>query len=73
MAVIQIEVRNALSLLRKGDIQAAVQKCSGEWASLPGGTQNAGRLTAARTPMNMDYFMSLFNKYFSAEKAANGL
>ena len=73
MAVIQIEVRNALSLLRKGDIQAAVQKCSGEWASLPGGSQNAGRLTAARTPMNMDYFMSLFDKYFSAEKAANGL
>ena len=72
MAVIKIEDRKALSLLRKGDIETAVQKCNGEWSSLPGGSQNAGRL-ANHAPMNMAYFMSLFNQYFSAEKAANGL
>jgi muramidase (phage lysozyme) len=73
MAVIQIEARDALSLLRKGDIQAAVEKCRREWTSLPGASKNAGRSTDNHTPMDMAHFMSLFSKYFSAEKAANGL
>jgi muramidase (phage lysozyme) len=73
MAVIQIEARDALSLLRKGDIEAVVEKCRREWTSLPGAAQNAGRSTTSHTPMDMAHFMSLFDKYFSAEKAANGL
>ncbi len=73
MAVLKIEQREALVLLRQGDIQGVVNLLKGEWVSLPGGTQNAHRETGAGRPMDMSYLMEIFEKYFAEEKIIFGM
>jgi len=45
----------------------------GHWSSLPCSTENAKRKTADGKPMDMAYFMSLFNQYLTQEKAKESL
>jgi len=73
MAVLKIEQRKALILLRQGNIQGVVNLLKGEWVSLPGGTQNAHRKTAAGRPMDIDYLMDIFGKYLAEEKSVYGM
>lgn len=40
-----------------------------EWTSLPGGKENAHRLTGDKKPMDMAYFQTLFDQYLNEEKA----
>ena len=40
-----------------------------EWTSLPGGKENAHRLTGDKKPMDMAYFQTLFDQYLDEEKA----
>ena len=68
IAVMKLEDRAALHLVRTGSIQDAVSKLTSEWTSLPGGKQNAHRLTADKKPMDMAYFKSLFDKYLEEER-----
>jgi len=68
VAVAILEVTNAaLSLLRTGKIEDAVRALGGRWASLPGAGQNAHRKTADGKPMDMSYFMGLFDQYLAHE------
>jgi lysozyme len=55
-AVRLIEERGALDLIYAGEIAAAISKCSGEWASLPGST--------AQQPQRS--FAQLLNTYSGA-------
>jgi muramidase (phage lysozyme) len=73
IAVMSLEYRGALPLIRKGKIEEAVQKLVTEWSSLPGGAENAKRRTADKKPMDIDYFMSLFNNYFFEEKTKENI
>jgi muramidase (phage lysozyme) len=73
MAVALIELREALGYVRKGEIAKAIKKLNTEWSSLPGGTENAGRRTADKRPMNMSYFEELFDSYLAEEKQKAGV
>lgn len=68
IAVMKLEDRAALHLVRTGSIQEAVGKLTSEWTSLPGGKENAHRLTADKKPMDMAYFRNLFDKYLEEER-----
>jgi muramidase (phage lysozyme) len=69
IAVIKIEDRKALHLIRTGKIAEAINGTSlrSEWTSLPGGGENSNRKTADGKPMNMAYLQSLFDKYLAQE------
>lgn len=67
IAVIKLEDRGVLHLVRTGRIEEAVSGLTSEWTSLPGGKENSHRLTAEKTPMNMTYFSRQFEKYLSME------
>lgn len=77
IAVMKLEDRGVLHLIRTGKIQEALElkgqngslAVPSEWTSLPGGKENAHRLTADKKPMDMAYFITLFNKYLTEEKA----
>ena len=68
IAVMKLEDRAALHLVRTGNIQDAIGKLTTEWTSLPGGKENAHRLTADKKPMDMAYFKSLFDMYLEEER-----
>lgn len=68
IAVMKLEDRAALHLVRTGSIEEAIGKLTSEWTSLPGGKENAHRLTADKKPMDMAYFQSLFDKYLNEER-----
>ena len=73
----KLEERGVLHLIRTGCIREALElkgpngilAVSSEWTSLPGGKENAHRLTADKKPMDMAYFQTLFDKYLTEEKA----
>jgi len=69
LALILLEGRQALPLIRTGDIEVAISKLLTEWTSLPGAKENGNRRTAEGKPMDMAYFMSFYNRYLSEEKA----
>jgi muramidase (phage lysozyme) len=68
IAVMKLEDRAALHLVRTGRIQEAISKLTSEWTSLPGGKENANRLAGDKKPMDMAYFQSLFDKYLNEER-----
>ncbi|AKU10052.1 hypothetical protein AzCIB_0147 [Azoarcus sp. CIB] len=68
IAVMKLEDRGVLHLVRTGRIEEAVSGLTSEWTSLPGGKENAHRLTAEKTQMNINYFSRQFDKYLSMEK-----
>lgn len=73
----KLEDRGVLHLIRTGRIKEALElkgpkdtlALPGEWTSLPGGKENAHRLTGDKKPMDMAYFQSLFDQYLNEEKA----
>lgn len=69
IAVIKLEGRDALHLIRKGEIEAAIDRLLTEWTSLPGGKENADRRTTGGKPMDKAYFMSIYDQYLIDEKA----
>lgn len=77
IAVMKLEERGVLHLIRTGRITDALEfkgangylSLPSEWTSLPGGKENAHRLTADKKPMNMKYFEILFEQYLNDEKA----
>lgn len=77
IAVMKLEERGVLHLIRTGRIQEALEikgpngslALPSEWTSLPGGRENTHRLTAEKKPMNMAYFETLFDQYLNEEKA----
>lgn len=77
IAVMKLEDRGVLHLIRTGRIQEALElkgpngslALPSEWTSLPGGKENAHRLTVDKNPMNMAYFQTLFEQYLNEEKA----
>jgi muramidase (phage lysozyme) len=73
MAVALIELREALGHVRKGEIAEAIDKLNTEWSSLPGGTENEGRRTADKRPMDTGYFNELFDSYLVEEKKKAGV
>jgi muramidase (phage lysozyme) len=73
MAVRRLEFRDALHLVRKGELAAAVAASKKEWSSLPGSGENAARRTADRKPMDMAYFNGLYEKFLAAELAKYGM
>jgi len=73
IAVMLLEYRDALPFVRKGKIEDAVQKLTTEWTSLPGGKDNGKRRTADKKPMDMAFFLSLYDKYLIEEKVKEGI
>lgn len=75
IAVMKIEDRLALHLVRAGKVEDAValQGMRNEWTSLPGGSQNSHRHTSAGGPMNTAHFRSLFDSYLIDEKRKVGM
>lgn len=77
IAVMKLEDRGVLHLIRTGYIKEALEfkgpngslALPSEWTSLPGGKENAHRLTAGKRPMNIAYFQTLFDQYLNEEKA----
>lgn len=70
IAVMKLQDRGALNNIRNGEIEAALSSTTlpKEWSSLPGGNENAKRKTADGKPMDMNYFLSLFEQYLNEEK-----
>jgi len=68
LALILLEDRKALPLIRTGNIDAAISQFLTTWTSLPGAKENGKRRTAEGKPMDMAYFMGLYNKYLIEEK-----
>jgi muramidase (phage lysozyme) len=76
IAVMKLEDRGVLHLVRTGKVQEALEfktpkgvlSLPSEWSSLPGGRENKGRKTADNKPMDMAYFISLFDKYLEEER-----
>jgi muramidase (phage lysozyme) len=66
MAVILIEEKNALHLVRTAQLDAAVQSLRSTWTSLPGASQNVPERGMAK-------FKSNFEKYLTEEKRKVGL
>lgn len=77
IAVMKLEDRGVLHLIRTGRIKEALEfkgpngslSLPSEWTSLPGGKENPHRLTADKKPMDMAYFQTLFDQYLDEEKA----
>jgi len=77
IAVMKLEDRGVLHLIRTGCIKDALEfrgpkgelALPSEWTSLPGGKENAHRLTGDKKPMDMAYFQTLFDQYLNEEKA----
>jgi muramidase (phage lysozyme) len=77
IAVMKLEDRGVLHLIRTGRIKEALEykgpngslALPSEWTSLPGGKENAHRLTGDKKPMDMAYFQTLFDQYLNEEKA----
>lgn len=77
IAVMKLEDRGVLHLIRTGRIKEALEfkgpkgnlALPSEWTSLPGGKENEHRLTGDKKPMDMAYFQTLFNQYLNEEKA----
>lgn len=71
IAVIKIEDRKALHLIRSGKVQEAIESTTlpNEWTSLPGGAENAHRKAPDGQPMNMNYLLKLFDQYLTEERA----
>lgn len=77
IAVMKLEDRGVLHLIRTGRIKEALEfkgpngslALPSEWTSLPGGKENAHRLTGEKKPMDMAYFQTLFDQYLNEEKA----
>jgi len=68
IAVSCIHERHALGVLRNGEIEKTVSLLVHEWTSLPGGAENSKRRTAQGGPMDIKYFMSIYDSYFEEEK-----
>lgn len=77
IAVMKLEDRGVLHLIRTGRIKEALEfkgpngelALPSEWTSLPGGKENAHRLTGDKKPMDMAYLQTLFDQYLNEEKA----
>ncbi len=77
IAVMKLEDRGVLHMIRTGRIKEALEfkgpkgtlALPSEWTSLPGGKENAHRLTGDKKPMDMAYFQTLFDQYLDEEKA----
>lgn len=77
IAVMKLEDRGVLHMIRTGRIKEALEfkgpkgtlALPSEWTSLPGGKENAHRLTGDKKPMDMAYFQTLFDQYLNEEKA----
>lgn len=77
IAVMKLEDRGVLHMVRAGRIKEALEfrgakgalALASEWTSLPGGNENAHRLTADKRPMDMAYFEILFEHYLKNEKS----
>ncbi|NMG27934.1 hypothetical protein [Aromatoleum evansii] len=67
LAVMKLEDRGALHLVRTGKIREAVSCLTSEWTSLPGGKENAHRTRGGHKPMDMAYFESLFEEHLRHE------
>lgn len=67
MAVALIDRKETapLSDIRKGKIEDAIPKLRNEWTSLPGAKENAKRRTPDGKPMDMAYFISLFDQHLN--------
>lgn len=72
IAVILIEQRKALHLIRGGRVTEAVQLLRNEWSSLPGASENAGRMSGRR-PMDMNFLLELFQSNLSNELKKAGV
>lgn len=77
IAVMKLEDRGVLHLIRTARIKEALEfkgpngslALPSEWTSLPGGKENAHRLTGDKKPMDMAYLQTLFDQYLNEEKA----
>ena len=70
LAVALLEItKGALPLVRTGKTEDAVNALSGRWSSLPGGIHNAQRRSVGGKPMDMGYFIDIYNQYLIEEKA----
>jgi muramidase (phage lysozyme) len=73
LAVMLIEEKKALGVVRKGDLDAAVKMLGGIWASLPGASQNQGRRTVQGKPMDIGYLREIYAKFLAVELAKFGI
>lgn len=73
IAVIKLESRQALPLVRSGEIKEAIGKLLTEWTSLPGGSQNANRRDSAGNPMDIEFFLKIFEAQLAVEKRKVGM
>lgn len=77
IAVIKLEDRGVLHMIRTGRVKEALElkgpngnlSLPSEWTSLPGGKENAHRLKAGKKPMDMAHFQTSFEQYLNEEKA----
>jgi muramidase (phage lysozyme) len=78
IAVIKIEERGVLHLIRAGKIEEAlaftsksggkgIPSLASEWTSLPGGKENTMRRAADGRAMDMPYFKEMFDRYVEDE------
>ena len=58
IAAALLERREALPMVRQGQISEALDKLKTEWTSLPGAKENAHRKTADGKPMDMAYLQA---------------